>query len=659
MQRTTATKTLLTSALGMILTGSLVGDVTTAYYTSGSNYGYQLIQMPDFDQRRNGLAASSSGTPGGMYCVPTACTNLLGYMSSHGEPGLGPDFADWENEVDYADVTDFIDDLGDDMLTTGTGGTAGLPAFATMFNRVVFPTGFRYMVGYEFRNSFNVVTLREMTRSGIFDDAIQTVCYGRYDTIGSLWGSTVIDRTGGHCMTFTGSERSGTYRHMWANDPADSSVLSTQSTFGADDWDTPWVGNLRVASSIAGAVLSPVQGMNRVMRGSTSQFRLIDSRIVIRPVGCTSWGEWEGNSSAIWTDHWSLTEGRLVRDLVTTLPFDPEDVIRLPLGDLLPIERTQDGFARLWRQSDDQGTFRPIEMTFEEGPRMLDFAISKNLGILALGSDGNLYELPSDPEMIINPDSMRPVLEGLQGFDRIATDEQTGLSCLMDIEDGTIILADRYFEHSDRYDIRLIDLVSETIRPVFADFDRDGKIELLLCGRDGQGQQTVHLTRFEDDRAIFQNITGQLRDGCQGDCEIRGLALEDSGALVVNQGGRIRSFNYDRKTGLFIDQIVGGTMCIFAGLDAGRGLQLDRSFTNHDPRLHNTEGWRLQIDESEACPNDNCGIAGDLNGDNQVDGQDLGTLLAAWDSDSEIADLDGDGRVGGPDLAILLGAYGS
>ena len=126
MQRKTTNQALLSGALGMILTGSLLGDVTTAYYTSSSNYGYQLIQMPDFDQRRNGLAASSSGTPGGMYCVPTACTNLLGYMSSHGEPGLGPDFADWENEVDYADVTDFIDDLGDDMLTSGTGGTTHL-----------------------------------------------------------------------------------------------------------------------------------------------------------------------------------------------------------------------------------------------------------------------------------------------------------------------------------------------------------------------------------------------------------------------------------------------------------------------------------------------------------------------------------------------------
>ena len=98
---------------------------------------------------------------------------------------------------------------------------------------------------------------------------------------------------------------------------------------------------------------------------------------------------------------------------------------------------------------------------------------------------------------------------------------------------------------------------------------------------------------------------------------------------------------------------------LFAGAAATKGLVVSRSFTNHDPRLHDTEGWKLQLDESDACPDDDCGLPGDLNGDNVVNGQDLGTLLAAWDTDSEIADLDGDGRVGGPDLAILLGAYGN
>ena len=48
------------------------------------------------------------------------------------------------------------------------------------------------------------------------------------------------------------------------------------------------------------------------------------------------------------------------------------------------------------------------------------------------------------------------------------------------------------------------------------------------------------------------------------------------------------------------------------------------------------------------------GPAGDLDGDGLVNGSDLGILLAAWDTDSEIADLDGDGIVDGRDLGLML-----
>ena len=52
-------------------------------------------------------------------------------------------------------------------------------------------------------------------------------------------------------------------------------------------------------------------------------------------------------------------------------------------------------------------------------------------------------------------------------------------------------------------------------------------------------------------------------------------------------------------------------------------------------------------------------IPGDLNGDGQVGGADLGALLAWWGScDGCEADLNRDGLVNGADLAILLGHWG-
>ena len=49
-----------------------------------------------------------------------------------------------------------------------------------------------------------------------------------------------------------------------------------------------------------------------------------------------------------------------------------------------------------------------------------------------------------------------------------------------------------------------------------------------------------------------------------------------------------------------------------------------------------------------------CQIPGDINGDCQVNGADLGAMLAAWGSDDPGADIDGNGTVDGGDLGTLL-----
>ena len=53
---------------------------------------------------------------------------------------------------------------------------------------------------------------------------------------------------------------------------------------------------------------------------------------------------------------------------------------------------------------------------------------------------------------------------------------------------------------------------------------------------------------------------------------------------------------------------------------------------------------------------------GDVNGDGEVNGEDLGLMLGDWGmctSEECPADFNGDGIVDGADLGILLGAWGS
>jgi len=59
---------------------------------------------------------------------------------------------------------------------------------------------------------------------------------------------------------------------------------------------------------------------------------------------------------------------------------------------------------------------------------------------------------------------------------------------------------------------------------------------------------------------------------------------------------------------------------------------------------------------ARSCSETDC--PGDLDGGGQVDGGDLGLLLAAWGTSDPEADLNGDGTVDGADLGLILAAWG-
>jgi len=78
---------------------------------------------------------------------------------------------------------------------------------------------------------------------------------------------------------------------------------------------------------------------------------------------------------------------------------------------------------------------------------------------------------------------------------------------------------------------------------------------------------------------------------------------------------------------------------------ASEGVGLPGSFEN--------AGWRVAagLRVMQTCP-------ADLNGDDMIDGADLGALLGAWGGGGGPTDLTGDGTTDGADLGVLLGAWG-
>ena len=91
------------------------------------------------------------------------------------------------------------------------------------------------------------------------------------------------------------------------------------------------------------------------------------------------------------------------------------------------------------------------------------------------------------------------------------------------------------------------------------------------------------------------------------------------------------------------DGVVNGSLLLQAFADAFSVYDL-----NYDGVISNDD---VDVFDAEAGPSP------DLTGDGYVNGADLATLLASWNTANPTADLNGDGNVDGSDLAVVLAAW--
>jgi hypothetical protein len=636
--------------LSLGIAGTLSGDVISSYYNSYLDYGWHIEHMPDFDQDRIGLPEANGGVPGGSYCVPTACTNLFAYMASHGFPTIGPEFADWENEEDYGDVTAFIDDLGDDMFTSATSGTNAITAYGAMLAKVLWHTGGRFTVDQEMWTPWNDVTLREMARAGINDDAIQVFSYGVYKEIGTdFWGDLVIWREGGHCMTLVGAARNGTYQNVRASDPSGGGSFLNESDFSVSTWDVALLEDVVVAPNTYLSLALPTQSMTRIMRGPLDTFRLIDSRMAVRPVGCASWGEFTGGTP-VDSSAYSSTSSALVTTTVAYLSFDPLKVFKAPGGDLVFIEQTPENGLQAWFETPEHPETEAVPIPIgplPSGVQFKDLTFSKDRTLLVVAEDLRLYCLPGfdDRGGGIDDDGNPEdyvVMSDLQGIEQIAHDTTSGTTYLLDRSTRRLLIADRDFEN-----------VIERFVPnaVPMDLPENGRLEFKADANDNlffnvSGSNDIWMFRGDNGQA---ELLDQLMAA-----DLRGFDFDDFGNLLLNDSGKVRCFSFT-DDGLIETGHEGSA---FAGLVVGRGLVIDRSSSNFDSKHHEEAGWQVQLYD-EPCDQDNCDddVTADLDGDGAVGGSDLGLLLAAWGGSG--ADINGDGSTDGADMGLLLAAWGS
>ncbi|MEY3021099.1 MAG: hypothetical protein RIS86_295, partial [Planctomycetota bacterium] len=641
------------------LASTLSADFTTRRWTSGTNYELSISHMPDLDQRRTGLDADSEGVPGAMYCVPTATANLFAYAAQHGYPWLQPGDHDFTRSGNYSRGTDFIDLLGAMMGTDGEDGTSNRNAYGTALMLTMFWAPTRFVVEYEGRTSSNVVSLRDLAKAGINQQAIQQFCYGRYEILGTNpCGETVIERTGGHCLTLVGAERSGESRRISFRNPWGDSVTTSQSAYATTNQEAPWVSNLLVASSTSGCPGSP-QGMNAVETSrDDGLLRLIDSRVAIRPASFYSWGSYSGflpevgitTVGGIWGgDGLAAHEARTVS--VNEGPGHMRSIVLSPSGTPFLLVAGPEG-----------GLF--VEEADENGAAL----VPVDLSALALPPIDEAV-FAGDRTLVVRSGRMLFAISGLDAGMPEADDEAPAIAWTAEVPfQAAKLVASRggqspegawkpHSVYAFSADLRAMYEVSGD--PESAPKFRNIPLELQL---DPDPPDVAGTTIVEDSMGTLwfaqpgaAGVAGLLADGQTlfqplPVESLDGFSIDDRDNLLVVDGGIVRCFSHG-PNGLVETGLQGS---IFAGQPAGKGFVVARSSSNFDPAFHSGPGWRNVVDEAPAP------CVGDIDGDGVVGGSDLAAILGAWGSgNAPAADLDGDGLVTGADLSIVLGAWGN
>ena len=639
----------------LTLPTAIVADFDISRYSSGSSYELLMSNMPDFDQQRTGLA-----NDGGMHCVPTANANLFAYAANHGFPGLAPGQSNWQSNSNHAAGTNFIDRLGDAMGTSGNFGTYHGNAWRGV-RQILREEGFDdiFVVEHESTSVFNRVLLKEIAQAGVLRNAIQTICYGRYDNLGTnCWGNTVLARDGGHCMTVVGVERDGNDRTITYHDPWTSDSINQQSTFTATTRNAPFVNDLVRSSSVFWSCLQPLQGkgMNRIMRNlNSSQERYIDSRIAIRPSQCYAWGNFDDGTPTIVTvpsDWWNNT---LFEQAV---PASPQEMLKPmidPSGNLSMMAFGGNPRLLLTNRNSEESRLKeverdlwfPTEEWFPAGEWIslnnVDEATWANDRTLVLrdgrrlvavgGLDGGLdaenpergfvaweATLPEVPTKILAVPSN---LQGRNGVLAFSTDMKN----LVEVSAGPDQEPKMQNYEVDDTSVfsglnsNFLNFVGTGTESDCSPTNQDGCNILIDIFHPGAGEVVQLVVPAESG-----TVRTKVRPILGGPNQTRSsLAVNDAGHYLFTEGGSIKVYApIMRANGMVLEPIDSP----FNGAPAGGGLLVDRSTTNFDPVEHSVEnGWfdlaGGDIEEEAFCPSD-------VNRDGNVDFSDILKVLGDW-----------------------------
>lgn len=570
------------------LAGSAIptAHADTYGYYNGNHDCYMFVHsMPDFDQKRDsapgilGLPADSDGDGGAMFCVPTAATDLLGYVNRHGYPNAyGPGVADFEsNSVNvYNSVTSVIATMGTLMGTDADDGTSGSDNIRSQIQGVLDqsqPGLFDvYHFGLQEDWCPNTWNMAQYALAG----GVVMFCYGRWFHD----GAALTDRDGGHCVALTRVDH-----RPWVPDytgfigfanPSNSSITTTQAPFFEQ---TESISNDLFFRNGEAIIMSQINF--DIDDPDDTRWRIIDSVYFVYPRegftnwpntdGITNWGFAGGSiSGEIVGRTWSTPNGLDVR----AFALQPDRIHLAMLTDADPASGAP-GVLYVVNTLNDEIT----EIATSVDPRSLVFGRDQRLYAL-LGTELVCYDLNQRIA-----EQSRVGLPAGMNADAIAYDDSAHELVVVAASGGMLA----------RYPAHLNGTPSFNLMPTGTSLGTD------LCMDVSPVDGAIWIADRDNGRVSefeYDGAGNLVRDTTFTASPLGGISISRENHVYASINGVIVEMAPD-PNGRYVEV----PDAHLAGLRAGSQLCVTRGRTNFDPALHSGPGWStFPADEVEAGP---------------------------------------------------------
>ena len=630
------------AAAGMSIPAA--ADIEFAQWNNASDFDYSVQYLPDFDQRRNGLASGGSA-----HCVPTSCMNMLAYAANFGFDNMAPYPGEWQGYAFHEEITGWIETLGDEMGTGSNGPGSGTGIQGARDGMREWVDDRPIMIDAYWRTDDWCPTLSNVVRAAA-PGHLATIAYGRYDFSPHPQGGIRIeDRNGGHMVTMKYASKHGLDEALWTRDPADDnpiqtnhqsayeyriydSVLTTQNLFHDRDGDGDW-------ESFTGTLLEFSQN------GSTA--RMIDKYLVLRPLSYYIFDESSFRAEYVGGGGW------------------------LSGGATPSIESTAD--LNILASAAEPGFQDVLVLAGDSGPEATLHRIRRNIGgetvredlpfphpatDIATGAPGHFYTINEGSDVILHH---RLNASGMPEFV-----EQFNLPGPVE----NVVVSDRdrvvYAINGATRDLYRLQLtgwndptameqfyLAQTFFAPIRDLAACPKTGAIWALYDGIGRAN----------RISINPNGTVNISIINDARIAGgvsVACDDRERVHISAGGELHSFRWTQQLEYehYEDEW-------FAGVSPDGAFHVDYSRTNYDPAQHDTPGWSTGT-HPDVLAAENLGHSvmdcpGDFDASNDVTISDLIDLLAQWGTGSELHDIappQGNGIIDVNDLIMLLANWG-